>query len=497
MALNDSLRDAELLIRSRHPLLLVEGDDLRRSRDLIRLVADRMEQPLFRWSRARGLVRVDQEGSVYETRELEKALRHIATSDLSALYLLEGLDAELPGSSLLQSKFMEALDRLESVRGAIFHAGTTPELPGGLRSRATALQLPGPTPEELRDLISHIYRDLSSRKSVEISLSRSEMDQLVNHLTGLTMVEAEKVLTHAILEDGKLHAGDLTRVGDAKRRIVEREGLLEYYPVEECFTRVADLAGLKEWLRKRTAIVRDPDGARDFGLTFPRGILLAGVPGCGKSLCARAVATEWRLPLLKLDPASLYNRYIGETESNFRRAMQLAERMAPVVLWVDEIEKAFTSGESEDGGVSTRVLGTFLTWMQERKADIFVIATANDVHRLPAELTRKGRFDELFFVDLPDAESRAEIVRIHLRNRNRDPSEVDAEQIAEKTNGFSGAELEQLVVSALYAAFSDGESLDTLLLLREAAATRPLSVTARERIDRLREWARERTVSAN
>jgi SpoVK/Ycf46/Vps4 family AAA+-type ATPase len=177
--------------------------------------------------------------------------------------------------------------------------------------------------------------------------------------------------------------------------------------------------------------------------------------------------------------------------------MRLAEQMAPVVLWIDELEKAFASGESEDGGVSRRVLGTFLSWRQERREEVFILATANDVERLPAELLRKGRFDELFFVDVPDAESRAEIVRIHLRNRNRDPSEVDAEQIAEKTNGFSGAELEQLVVSALYAAFSDGESLDTLLLLREAAATRPLSVTARERIDRLREWARERTVSAN
>ncbi|TVP54518.1 MAG: AAA family ATPase [Gemmatimonadales bacterium] len=497
MSLSDPLTDAELLIRSRHPFLLIEGEDRSRSQDLLRLLADRMELPLFRWSRARGLVRIDRDGSIYETRELEKALRHIAATEQAALYLLDGLESVLPGSALVQSKFTEALDRMEALRGALIHAGPSPELPASLRSRATTLRLPGPSREELRDLIAHIYRDLSKRKHVEISLSRAEMDQLVNHLLGLTMMESEKILTRAILEDGMLSAGDLDGIAAAKRRIVERDGLLEYYPVEESFAQIADLENLRDWLRRRTALVRDPEGAREFGLTFPKGILLAGVPGCGKSLSARAIATEWRLPLLKLDPSALYNRYVGETESNFRRAMELAERMAPVVLWIDELEKAFASGDREDGGVSRRVLGTFLNWMQERTADVFVLATANDVDRLPAELMRKGRFDELFFVDLPDQPSREEILRIHLRRRNQDPSGIDTALIAEKSRGFSGAELEQVVVSALYAAFADGESVDTRLLMREVGATRPLSVTARERIERLRAWARERTVSAN
>ena len=497
MPLTDPLTDAELLVRSRHPFLLIEGEDRTRSLDLLRLLADRMQLPLFRWSRARGLVRVDRDGSIYETRELEKALRHIATAEQPALYLLDGLEASLPGSALQQSKFTEALDHLESIRGALVHAGPPPELPASLRSRATPLRLPGPSRQELRELISHIYRDLSKRKHVTISLSQAEMDQLVDQLLGLTLMESEKILTRAILEDGGLSAKDLDAVSAAKRRIVERDGLLEYYPVEESFAQVADLENLKSWLRRRTALVRDPEGAREFGLTFPRGILLAGVPGCGKSLSARAIATEWRLPLLKLDPSALYNRYVGETESNFRRAMDLAERMAPVVLWIDELEKAFASGESEDGGVSRRVLGTFLNWMQEREADVFVLATANDVDRLPAELMRKGRFDELFFVDLPDLKSREEILKIHLRRRNQDPAPIDTAVLAERTDGFSGAELEQVVVSALYAAFADGIPLDTRLLTREAADTRPLSVTARERIDRLRAWARERTVSAN
>src|SRR5690606_1593543 len=261
----------------------------------------------------------------------------------------------------------------------------------------------------------------------------------------------------------------------AKKEIVEREGVLEYYPVEETMAEVADLAGLKDWLSKRRNILTDPEKAAQFGLEFPKGVLLIGVPGCGKSLCAKAVAMEWGLPLLKLDPGSLYNKYIGETEKNFKRAVETAERLAPCVLFIDELEKAFASGGSEDGGVSQRVLGTFLSWLQDRKGDVFTVATANDVSRLPPEFLRKGRFDEIFFVDLPGAEARAQIARIHLRKRNHNPDSVDIAAIVTATDGCSGAEIEQVVVSALYTAFNAGTPLTTELLLAEAAATSPLS----------------------
>ena len=498
MSLEDPLKDAELLVRSRHPLLLLESDDRARVRILLRHLADRMELPLFRWTRARGLVRLDQEGSVYETKEAEKALRHVGSSDVPALYFFEGLEAKLPGTALLQSKLAEALDRLEGLRGAIIHAGPALDLPASLAGRASSVPLPGPTREELRELLTRVIRDLNRKQHVKVELSRTELDRLLDQLQGLTMMEAEKIVTRAILEDGRLGAEDLRHVADHKRRIIEREGLLEYYPAEDSMARVAGMETLKEWLRKRSALVEDPEGAREFGLDFPRGLLLTGVPGCGKSLCARAVATEWGLPLLRLDPASLYNRYIGETERNLSRAMTLAEEMAPVVLWIDEVEKAFSSGGgTEDGGVSRRILGTFLNWMQERRAPVFLLATANQVDQLPAELLRKGRFDEIFFVDLPDATTRAEIFRIHLENRNRDPAELDLQRLAAATEGFSGAELEQVVVSALYAAFADGTPFGTELLAREATETRPLSVTAQERIRELRRWAADRTVAAN
>ncbi|HRN54753.1 MAG TPA: AAA family ATPase, partial [Gemmatimonadaceae bacterium] len=226
-------------------------------------------------------------------------------------------------------------------------------------------------------------------------------------------------------------------------------------------------------------------------------VLLLGVPGCGKSLFAKAVASEWGLPLLKLDPANLYDKYIGDSEKNFKRAMRTAERMAPIVLWIDELEKAFAAGGDADGGVSKRVFGTFLSWLQDRQGDVFVIATSNDIAQLPPEFIRKGRFDEVFFVDLPREAARTEIFRIHLRKRSQDPARFDLAALAKSCDGFSGAEIEQAVVGALYGAFSSGTALTTEQLLAEIAATRPLSGTMWEKISELREWASTRTVAAD
>lgn len=498
MPLEHPLRDAELLIRSGHPLLVVESDDRPRTRTLLLHLADRMGLPLFRWTRARGLTRLDRDGSVYETREPERALRHIAASPTPALYLLEGFGSVLPASPLLEAKLVEAMDALEAARGALLLVGESPELPPQVRGRTSTLRLPAPSREELRDLVGRVVRDMARRKHVDVALSRAELDRFLDHLQGLSIMEAEKIVTRAILEDRRLAAEDLRHVADAKRRIIEREGILEYYPLEDAVVQVAGLRNLQNWLRKRAALIREPERAKAFGLDFPRGVLLTGVPGSGKSLSARAIATEWRLPLLRLDPASLYNRYIGETEKNLRRATRLAEDMAPLVLWIDEIEKAFSAGsDSQDGGVSRRVLGSFLNWMQERQGPVFLLATANQVDQLPPELLRKGRFDEVFFVDLPDEETRAEILRIHLENRGRDPSEMDLAQLAREAGDFTGAELEQVVVSALYDAFADGTPFDDALLLEEIRRTRPLAVTAAERIQALRGWARGRTVPAH
>ncbi|HEY0306409.1 MAG TPA: AAA family ATPase [Longimicrobiales bacterium] len=492
---HDPLHDIELLVRSRHGLVIIDTVEEERATSLLRHLADRMTMPLFVWSRTKGLRHADQEQGIYGTTDAAQALAHMSSSNVEAIYHLQGF------GSLLNDEAQ--VERLQSVvqrfgtRDSIVVLTGSLTLPESLRRFASTVTLPSPTTTDYEQLLEHILRDLARRMPVRMQMTPEEGRRLLTHLRGLTLLEAEKVLTKAIVEDNLLSAADVAHVVEAKKQIVEQEGVLEYYPVEESMAQVADLAGLKAWLAKRKNIITEPQRAAEFGLSFPKGVLLVGVPGCGKSLCAKAVATEWGLPLLKLDSAALYNKYIGETEKNFKRAMDIAERMSPVILWIDELEKAFAAGGSEDGGVSQRVLGTFLSWMQDRKGDVFIVATANDVSKLPAEFLRKGRFDEVFFVDLPDAAARRAIFDIHLRKRGKDPAALPIDQLVQAANQFSGAEIEQVIVSALYTAFAENKAVDGTLVLQEIAATRPLAQTMAERVSALRDWARERTVAAN
>jgi AAA+ superfamily predicted ATPase len=492
----DPIADIELLIKSRYGLIVVDSIEEERVETVLRLVADRMGLALFHWSRAKGLRRDGYDNAVYGTTEPGQLLAHLVGSTLPSLYHLSGIQSVLATDSYAEQLKDVAMAYSQRPSAVVLSGGGL-DLPETLRRLAAAVSLPGPDTQDYRELLEHLLRDLGQRTRVRVDMPEAEVARLLNHMKGLTLLEAEKILTKAIVEDGRLSHDDVSHVIAAKKDIVEREGVLEYYPVEETMAHIADLAGLKAWLAKRKNIITAPEEAMRFGLSFPKGVLLIGVPGCGKSLCAKAVAMEWSLPLLKLDPGGLYNKYIGETEKNFKRAMQTAERLAPCVLFIDELEKAFASGGSEDGGVSQRVLGTFLSWLQDRRGDVFTVATANDVSRLPPEFLRKGRFDEVFFVDLPNEGAREQIVRIHLRKRNQDVAGLDVMAIVRATAGFSGAEVEQVIVSALYTAFSDSKPLSTELLLAEVHATRPLSQTMAERVQSLRQWAAGRTVSAN
>jgi len=493
----DVLHDLKVLLRSRYGLVHLQTLEEKRAVSLLRHLAADLEIPLFRWSRLRGLALDGGEGPVYATRSLGEAFEHVGAAKQPALYHFHSIGSEVGADPVVADQLREAIASLEQVHGAIVVTDDVFDVPAGLRPLVASVSFPGPRGKDFDDLLRHIVRDLAQRQRIEVDLTGEERATLLNHLAGLTLMEAEKILTKAIVEDGRLALDDIQHVIDAKRSVVEREGLLEYYPFEETVTPVADLERLRAWLDKRKAVVAEPLRAREFGLPFPRGVLLLGVPGCGKSLCAKAVAMEWKLPLLKLDTSTLYNKFIGETEKNFKRAMRTAENMAPVVLWIDEIEKAFASGGGEDGGVSQRVLGSFLSWMQERTGDVFVVATANNIDRLPTEFLRKGRFDEIFFVDLPDAATREEIFRIHLESRRQDPSSFPLAELAAQTDGFSGAEIEQVVISAMYSAFSMGGDLTPEIVRQECRSTRPLAVTMAERVARLRNWAADRTVPAN
>lgn len=496
--MNDTAAELELLIRSKYALLLVDTAEPERADELLGLIASRLSMLYFSWTRSRGMRRGNQSGDPFieNTAEPAKAVARVLLEG-SGVFHFRDLGPFLD-DPVVASHVVDAVQHFGARRGAVVITGHDIHLPDSLRPHAVTISLPGPDFNAHRSQLERVIRELSAKMTVKVEISTEERTRLVNNLVGLTLTEAEKVVTKLIMEDGALRANDVKRVALAKRQVVEQDGLLEYWPAEESLGEVAGLVGLKAWLAKRRAVVHDPQRAAQFGLGFPRGVLLLGVPGCGKSLVAKAIASEWGLPLLKLDPANLYDKYIGDSEKNFKRAMRTAERMAPIVLWIDELEKAFaSSGGDEDGGVSRRVFGTFLSWLQERKGDVFVTATSNDIAKLPPEFIRKGRFDEVFFVDLPKPEARAEIFRIHLRRRNQDPAAFDLAALARSSEGFSGAEIEQAVVGALYGAFSGSKTLDTAALLHEIGATRPLSGTMHERIAELRRWASDRTVPAD
>ncbi|HKJ91926.1 MAG TPA: AAA family ATPase [Longimicrobiales bacterium] len=491
----DPLQDLALLVQARWGVIVLRTAEEERARSLLLHLADRLHEPYFEWSRTKGLRRQDQDTPQYNTTDPGRALSHVEAAAFPAIYHFRGLGPFL-GDATVQAALLEAGQAYTKNDGCVILTGADVTLPDSLGSVATSLELAPPSDQDYRDLLAHILRDVGDRRQVDVELTPDQLNQLYASMRGLTLMEAQKILTKAIIEDGKLGVKDLHAAIDAKKQVVEREGLLEYYPAEESMTDIADLKGLKDWLGKRKQIIAQPEKAERFGLEFPKGVLLVGVPGCGKSLSAKAVATEWNLPLLKLDPGTLYNKYIGESEKNFKRAVQTAERMSPVVLWIDELEKAFAQGGTEDGGVSQRILGGFLSWLQDRKGDVFVVATANQVEKLPPEFLRKGRFDEIFFVDLPDAETRKRIFEIHLKKRSQDPSAFDLTALAAAADGFAGSEIEQVVISGLYTAFSGSGKLDTETLLKEIRGTSPLSSMMREKIDALRAWSRDRTVSA-
>ncbi|HLE25239.1 MAG TPA: AAA family ATPase [Thermodesulfobacteriota bacterium] len=472
----DPLKDIELLILSRYCIIFLDTVEEERAETLLKHLADHLRLPFFSWTRTKGLGREEVKGHVYVSADPSIALTHIEHSQLPAIYHFQGLGDYLE-DKLIVSKLKDAAINFSKRSGAIIITGDD-NIPDILRPISAKIELIAPRIEEYSELLNNIIRDLNVRMNVKVEISPEDTNRLLNNIKGLTLMEAEKIFTMLIVEDGRLSPEDIRQVVEAKKGIVEREGLLEYYPVEESMADIADVLGLKSWLAKRRNIVTDPKRASDFGLSFPKGVLLLVVPGCGKSLCAKAVAMEWGLPLLKLDPSNLYNKYIGESERNFKKAMKTAERLAPIILWIDEIEKAFSSSDTtEDNGVSLRIFGSFLSWLQDRKGDVFIVATANDVMKLPPEFLRKGRFDEIFFIDLPNPEARKSIFDIHLKKRGKQPHLFNVTLLVETTEGFSGSEIEQVIVSGLYSAFSAKTELSTQMLLEEISLTHPLSVT--------------------
>jgi AAA+ superfamily predicted ATPase len=491
----DPVNELVVLVRSRLGLIALDAADPEQAHETLTTAAAQLGIPLFFWTRTKGLRRKNAAAPIYGTNDSLAAFAHIEVARIPGIYEFEGLGTDLADPTRAQ-RLKDAIAGLTGLDAAIVLLDGVDSLPAPLRQLAALVTLPPPSRADYHALINRVVKQLQARINVRTDLTPPDLERLVGALSGFTLAEAEHILTRVIVDDGILGAHDIEQVVAAKYADMKAAGLLEFCPTDVTLDDIADLASLKSWLSTRRSVVSAPERAAQSGLPFPRGMLLVGVPGCGKSMCAKAVAADWQLPLLKLDTSGIYDKYVGESEKHFLSAIRSAERAAPAILWIDEIEKAFSGGDN-DGGVSTRILGTFLSWLQERRGDVFVVATANDIARLPAELVRKGRFDEIFFVDLPDAEVRESIFGLHLKRRKQPLEAFDLAALAEATDGFSGAEIEQVVVSALYGVFAAGSKLTMENLSAEIARTRPLSATMEERIQGLRDWSQGRTASAH
>ncbi|MFO0652754.1 MAG: AAA family ATPase [Polyangiales bacterium] len=507
----DKVRDElRVYIRARYPALWLSTDEEERTARMLAALGGELKRPVLSWTCTTGF---DEARFVLDRavtprgipdapppapiRQPEKALEHLIQHPEKALFVLHDLHPYLEDPVIVR-KLRDAVSHARRAFKTILIVSPITKIPEELARDITVIDVPPPDERELASLLRSFIESLRSVGRVTVDDDPTLFERVVHAARGLTETQAIQAFSRAAVNDMRFGLDDLPLILDEKKQIVRRSGSLEYFDHDESLSTVGGIDGLKQWLASRTRAFGDK--AREYGLPQPRGVLLLGVQGCGKSLTAKAIASHWRLPLLRLDVGSVFSPYVGGSEANMRKALATAEALAPVVLWLDEVEKGFggTSGSGNaDAGASLRVFSTFLTWMQERKRPVFVVATANRIAELPPELLRKGRFDEIFFVDLPTAKEREAIFEIHVRKRRRDPRSFDVGAVAKATDGFNGAEVELALVSAMYAAFSAGREVSTDDVLTAARETVALSTTMAEDIAALRMWAKTRARSAS
>ncbi len=494
----DAAAEIEVLVRAKYPILYVVSWEERRVESAIKRVAAELGRTLHTWSVTQGLkpnVRrtsgPDRPASL--PGELEVlALVHEAPE--KTLFLLRDFHAFLKDYRVVRL-LRDLAARLRTRAQTLILLGPVLNLPVELEKDISVVEYALPDRTEIEATLSKVFEAVKDDPKIRSKLRKAERERIIKSAQGLTLDEIENVFARSLVTKRKF---DVEAILEEKKQIVRKSGLLEYYPAENQLADVGGMELLKEWLDKRREAFTDK--AKNFGIPAPKGILILGVQGCGKSLLAKAVAAHWGLPMLKMDVGRIFGSLVGQSEENMRRAIRIAESVAPCILWADELEKGFSgiagSGVS-DSGTTARVFSTFLTWMQEKTKPVFLIATANDVTKLPPEMLRKGRFDDIFFVDLPDAEEREQIFAIHLRKRKRDPCAYDLKKLSDAAKGFSGAEIEQVVIGGLYFAFDAGRDLSMEDMIKEADDAVPLSVMMEEEIDELRTWAEMRTRPAS
>lgn len=480
--------EIETLIRARYPIIYIVSWEEKRIEDALKSIAATRGKKLYTWTITQGMG-FNSHPRDDSSRDPLSALDFVIDSHDQAIFVLKDFHSYLSDNTIIR-RLRDLTYALKTSYKTLIILSPTLKLPAELEKEVTVVDYPLPDVDALDTLLEGIIQSVKGNSQLAIDLSSEDREQVLKAAQGLTANEAENVFAKSLVER---RAFDIEVIFSEKEQIVRKSGMLEFYPSSEAFGDVGGMESLKSWLETRSLAFTQK--ARDFGLPQPKGIMLLGVQGCGKSLCCKAIASLWRLPLLRMDVGKIFSGLVGSSEENVRRAIRIAESVSPAILWIDELEKGFAGTQSSaysDAGTTSRVFGSFITWLQEKTEPVFVVATANDISQLPPELMRKGRFDEIFFVDLPSQEERQEIFNIHLKKRKRDSSQFDLDMLASKSVGFSGAEIEQAVIDALYVAFGnnrDVKSEDIAGCLQQSV---PLSMTMREQIDELRDWAAHR-----
>jgi SpoVK/Ycf46/Vps4 family AAA+-type ATPase len=486
--------DLGLVIAAGVSIVVLETYDEPRAIDLLMRVARQRDTALHQWTITEGLKRagfglqVEEPNKYADPGVLLDQLKKRAEPGIYALCDFHPWLGEDNPTQIRQLKDIALRNNTGAVTVVLISHRI--KLPEELARLTARFEVSLPNKEQIMKVVREEAKSWAKYNSnARVKTDNETLEQLVSGLRGLTHGEVRRLARSAIVDDGAITDTDLPEINQAKFRLMDMEGVLTFDYSGEQLSNIGGMDNLKNWLGKRKSVFA---GGVE-GLDPPKGILLLGVQGGGKSLAAKAIAGAWSVPLLKLDMGALYNKFYGETERNLRESLRLAEKMSPCVLWLDEIEKGL-GADSEDSGTAGRVLGTLLTWMAEHKEGVFMVATSNDISRLPPELVRKGRFDELFFVDLPDDEARHKIFSIHLANRELNAEQFSLPELVAASEGFSGAEIEQAVVSSLYSALARDEEVTSELLLEELLSTSPLSIIMGERISQLRDWAQQRNV---
>jgi ATP-dependent 26S proteasome regulatory subunit len=522
--MSDALDRLKILIDSSTPIIVIETVEEMRAVQMVREASSPLNLAVFEWSIASGLSRCGSDAhaafpeakfpgaahaslrvpdettanAIYNSREPAQALSTLESITIEAVFILKDFHRHMDDPVVVR-RLRDVGQKFSTNRRTVVITAPALTIPPELSSLVEFLELPLPDKARLRQIVDEVWNRVGSTRTLRKNLDTTGMDAIINNLRGLTEEEADRAISQAIVTRYGLMPETITDVLEAKKDLLQHSGMLDFVDASENMAAVGGLENLKKWLAQRRGSWEE--SARQFGLEPAHGVIILGVQGCGKSLCARAVAGEWNLPLVKFDTAAIYDKYIGETEKRIQKVFRVAEGLAPCVLWIDELEKVFAGSgpdsASVDAGVSSRILAAFLSWMQDRSAPVFVAATCNNVTALPPELIRKGRFDELFFVDLPNQSERKQIFGIQLNKRKRNPAEFDLDRVAAAATGFSGAEIDAAVQSALYAAYNGKQALTTQILLDVLSHTVPLSTTRAEEIQSQRAWARERAVPAS